>query len=341
MAKVTIAHHNIARNVAYVRSQTELGIIAVVKNNAYNTGLLKSCEALYQTGVKHFFVTEINEAIAVKTHFNNAVVIVMNTLDNGELALARQHGLQVSLNSYPDFLARADQYQDIPIHLNVNSGMNRYGVAARDQLITICQSPLNLVGIYTHFALAEEDDLSEHLRQVDHFNNTVEMLLKLRQFDYIHAANSATFARTPNALKHCNYVRLGIMLMGYSSVEPISCLSPTVYVKGRIVERHSLSAGDYIGYGFEPVIKDECTIAIVDIGYGHGILRPRVNYPVYINGRIYPILKMSMSHTFIIDDGRLNIGDSVEFYGNNMRVDLIKDALGLTNSYQMAMLNEL
>jgi alanine racemase len=199
---------------------------------------------------------------------------------------------------------------------------------------------LSLVGLFTHFPLAEEADLSIHRSHVKAFVDIYGELSSASEFRYIHAENTASILLHDKRLDFCNYVRPGIMLYGYSSREPVDWLLPSLYVHTFVIDQRYLRAGDALGYGTDFSAPRDMSIAVLPIGYGDGLLRVRREVPVFINGHSYKIVsKIFMSHTFVEADESVNVGDEVEIYGDHIKIDSLTSMGVAANSEQMSPLH--
>ena len=336
---IRIRHENIRLNVEYAKSITNKQIIAVVKNNAYNTGLEKSVDEMQKAGISFFCTSDIREAVLVRKFAPLAEILATNTPNEEDILLAKEHGIHISINSYNQYLTQKELMQGLKLHLKINSGMNRFGINDRNQISEILSTDLDIVGLYTHFSQAEEDRLAIHLNQVIEFEKLYWEIAGIRNLKYIHAENTATFLQKLDLLSFCTHVRVGILLYGYSSTKPVMNLTPTVFVSGRIVDILKLRKGDTLSYGKSTKLQKDTDVGIVDLGYGNGIIKERASVGVLVGAEIHETLRISMSHTFIDTCGTCKIGDEVIFYNENIRVDEIMRETGAANSYQMACLN--
>ena len=101
-----------------------------------------------------------------------------------------------------------------------------------------------------------------------------------------------------------------------------------------------VQAGDYCGYSFAfEVTKNNTKLAVVDIGYGDGILRTRAKHEALINGKRYPIRALMMSHMFVEVDGNVHAQDEVILYNNDIRIDEYTFKGVGANSEQLSAMN--
>lgn len=334
---VTIDREAVRQNVASVFARSQKQIFAVVKNNAYNLGMLEMVETLMEAGVRHFAVAEIYEAIEIKTNFPDSYVLAMNPATQFEAA--RDYDIALGIPSV-DWLKRHQaNLSNIELHLKVNVGMNRFGVSSLEEALEVLevvqQQHLRLTGLYTHFPLADEPG-ADHDGQVERFLAIANVIREQHTFAYIHAENSATIVKHDQRLAFCNYVRPGIFLFGYSPIEKMNWLVPSLRMTTEIVEIREVAAGEHVGYGTSYTTEQPLRIAVLPVGYGDGVVRGRSVLPVLIHGKPYSIIsKLFMSHTFVAVDSTVEVGDEVILYGDGIEIDDITRMGTANNSEQM------
>ncbi|WP_337874440.1 alanine racemase [Exiguobacterium sp.] len=314
-------------------------VFAVVKNNAYNLGMEPVVTTLYDEGVRHFMVTTIEEAIEVRTHAASARVLVMNPVYTWQHVHA--HDFDVAIGSYEWLVSQREHLDGVRLHLKLDVGMNRFGAKTFEealQIVAFCQNEgLDLVGLCTHFPLADADNAEvEHSVQVERFADWSRRLMERHTFELIHAANSAATLQDDARLHHCTHVRVGIFLYGYSSVEPVEWLVPAFYWETEVVAVHDIEAGAHVGYGTGYTAETKERIAVLPVGYGDGLMRARRHLPVHIEGKAYPFVSnIFMSHSFIKVDDDVQIGDRVTLYGVETKIDDVTRVGYANNSEQL------
>ncbi|MDR1021482.1 MAG: alanine racemase [Synergistaceae bacterium] len=342
--RIFVDYGAIAENVRRVAEHSGKGIFAVVKNNAYNLGLAAVTRTLTGCGVNHFAVTLSEDALFIKERFPEAYVLQLNPANGAEARLARERGIALSLGGGEWFREYADALEGIDLHMEINAGMNRFGFSdlrEASEVVRSCRDRgLSLKGLYTHFALSEEADLSEHSAQVDLFAAFREALSPLCAFEYVHGENTAAVLLRDRRLSFCNFVRPGIMLFGYSSREPVEWLRPSLFVSAEVIDIRRLRRGERLGYGTSFAAERDMKVATLPMGYGDGLMRARAALPVYVNGSPCAVVgKILMSHTFIEAFDGMKIGDTAEIYGERVKIDALASRGIATNAEQMAALH--
>ncbi|MDR0649540.1 MAG: alanine racemase [Synergistaceae bacterium] len=342
--RIFVDYGAVAENARKIVSRSGKGLFAVVKNNAYNLGLADVTRTLLGCGVSHFAVTLSEDAVFIKERFPEAYVLQLNPARGEEARAAREMGIALSLGSGEWFREYADALGGVDLHMKINTGMNRFGfsdIREASAVVRACSARgLSLTGLYTHFALAEEADLSEHSAHVDLFAACYEALSPLRSFRYVHSENSAAVLLRDRRLSFCNFVRPGILPFGYSSREPVEWLSPSVFVSAEVIDVRPLRRGERLGYGTGFTAGRDMRVAVLPMGYGDGLMRARAVLPVYVNGASCEILgKILMSHTFIEAPDGVSVGDVAEIYGEHVKIDALASRGIANNAEQLAALH--
>lgn len=322
-------------------------VIAVVKNNAYNYGLEFSVRAFLEAGIHSFATTSLDEAKRVRSQAPDALIFMMNPVRDFEAIY--EYGLHITLPSLEYYYEYQNDLSGVNVHLESAGLFNRSGFEDASGMLEVIDHQnsldpgkrMNIKGIWTHFGYADELDMDEY--EIER-GMWLELLDVLREagltFEIVHAQNSASFARD-GILEGHTHLRLGISLYGS---RPYSTLSEDDYVqslelKAEIVQIRNIRADQKCGYGgsYNPGIDSK--IAVVDIGYGDGVLRKRAAFDCLINGKRYPIKTLMMSHMIVEIDDNLSIGDDVILYNKEMRIDEFTAKGAGANSEQLGALN--
>jgi alanine racemase len=189
--------------------------------------------------------------------------------------------------------------RSVPVHVKVDTGMHRLGVnyqTAAEFVRTVRGLPnLDVTGIFTHFAMA--DELTERAirttdLQIDRFNSVLADLESTGERPPVaHAANSAALLTRPDALY--DMVRPGIAVYGLPPAPDIeiSGLIPALSWKSQVAQVHSLGPGEHVGYGHEWSSAGESRIATVPVGYADGFRRgPTTWKHILIRGQRAPVI---------------------------------------------------
>ncbi|AMG96142.1 alanine racemase [Staphylococcus simulans] len=325
-------------------------LMAVVKNNAYNYGLEFSVEAFLEAGIDTFSTTSLAEAIRVRKIAPNATIFLMNAVYDFDAV--RDNHIHMTLPSLTYYYQYKEELQGIHVHLEFENLLHRSGLKTIQEIKEVLEDHANnqnedqmiISGLWTHFGYADEFDVPEYGIEKQAWVDVVDALLSEGyHFDLIHAQNSASFYREEQQLlPHHTHARVGIALYGsrpYSSLSE-DVISQSLTVKGNVIQVRDVNKGDYCGYSFAyEVEQDHTKLAVVDMGYGDGILRTRAKHEAIINGKRYPIKALMMSHMFVAVDETITAQDEVILYNEDMRIDEYTFKGVGANSEQLSALN--
>jgi len=278
----------------------ELRVLSVVKDEGYGHGALAVAHAALSCGVSFLALSTLEEAMALRDRGVRARLLLLGDRRENELPWCLAHDLTccVSQASSVEELAKlaARTGRRIPVHLKVNTGMNRYGVhwnEAAAVIDLIAATPaLYLEGVLSHFAQSDETDKTFALLQLSRFQEVLDDLTaRGLQVKFRHLCNSGGFLDLPQA--HFDMVRLGILPLGVypSSVcRRIPGIESAMSVKARIAAVQQLRPGDSVGYGMRFTAVTPRRIAVLPIGYGDGFPRVRNQGCALIHGRRAPLV---------------------------------------------------
>ena len=320
--------------------------IAVVKGEAYGHGYPRCISTLLEEGCDFFAVATLEEALAVRricnTHGAEPTVLILGYTDPACAPLLSAHALTQALLSpaYAAALHRTAEASSLrlSVHVAVNTGMNRIGFAVRtdDEVETAAREILSLAtdgrlqidGVFTHFARADEENdpnaLAQTERQMRRFRALRTRLEPSLSIPLWHACNSAAALTRP--ADHLDAVRLGILLFGSSPLEtPQIPLCPVMKLKTLVAHLHRLLPGEAVGYGGEYVATEERLLATLPIGYADGLPRAATGSRVTVHTRSGPrsaplVGRICMDQCMIdVTDLGADLGDEVTVFGNHPR----------------------
>jgi alanine racemase len=203
------------------------------------------------------------------------------------------------------------------VHLKVDTGMGRLGVPA-SQAVDLIDSihrcaEVELTGVYTHFATADEADRSETFQQLELFKSILPTAGNL----ICHAANSA--ATIDLAETYFDMVRPGIAVYGCHASEHVQNmvgLKPCMSVKAKLIAVKHMRKGSRSGYGLTHEYHRDSRVGVVPIGYGDGYFRNLSNQAVVrIHGIDAPVrgrVSMDQMTVDVTDIPDAKVGDEVE-----------------------------
>lgn len=257
-------------------------LLAVVKAEGYGHGAAEVARAALAAGADWLAVALVEEGIRLRQEGLAAPILVLGYLPPEAMAATIHYRLTpaiADLGTFHLFESEARrQRRKVGIHLKVDTGMGRLGPGiegSRDLLARALSSPyLELEGVFTHFAAADEEEKSFTYGQLDKFKQIVDTIKKDKPQIIAHCANSAAAIEVPES--HLDMVRIGISLYGYypsSQVKPLLPLKPVMSLNTAIAFIKEVPAGTPISYGRTFVTAAASRIATLPIGYADGLMR--------------------------------------------------------------------
>ncbi|MGI6037519.1 MAG: alanine racemase [Limnochordia bacterium] len=322
-------------------------IMAVVKDNAYGHGAVEIARTVLDNGAHSLGVSTVEEGCQLRAAGIKAPILVLGAILPGQVDDAVREGLAVALfdQALARDLNRAAQRWNQPAlaHLKVDTGMGRLGVLP-PQVPEFLQAlgsldHLDLQGIFTHLATADEEDETYTLSQLKAFE---EVLATCRRYGYgeltIHAANTAATLAHPQS--HYDLVRPGLGIYGlHPSPKTRSTvpLQPVLSLYCRVMQVKEVPSGSAISYGCTYRTQGPTKIAVLPIGYADGFLRILSNNGrVIIKGRSCPVVGRVCMDYCMVDVGDLDVepGEPVQLIGPDLPVEEVAEKMG-TISYEV------
>jgi alanine racemase len=322
-------------------------VLAIVKGNAYGHGGPAVARALEKAGAKWFGVTSVAEGMEMRRAGLRGNILVLTSFTPGEEKQILDHQLipVVIRSEQLEQLERAAlrraknaRRASVPLHLKIDSGMNRLGiapgeVAAFAQQLASCPH-LRLDGVFTHFASSGVFDDSPAGRQTraqeEEFYAAIERLRGMGvDPGIVHMANSGAITARPEAW--ADMVRPGALLYGYhpgyapaerrAEMEARLPLRPVMSLRSRIISLREVPAGAGVGYDSTYTTKRPSRLAVISAGYGDGLHRSLGNRgKALVRGCFAPIagiVSMDVSMVDVTDVPGVALGDVVTIYGTD------------------------
>ncbi|MFO7947489.1 MAG: alanine racemase [Armatimonadota bacterium] len=300
----------IRHNLQQVRSAVgpEVGLIGVVKGDAYGHGAVRIATTLAQEGVDFFAVATVDEGLELREGGIGGSMLILGAVSPQRVEGVVEASLTPIIVSvaHAEALSRALGDRELSVHLKIDSGMCRMGVRW-DEIEAACHKlralrNLEYEGVLSHFAAAGDDDSFSH-SQLSAFEDAIACAENiLGPFDIIHMGASQALLSCPRG--HFDMVRPGNIL--YGSVADIDAglmpdLRPAMALKARLALVKQIQAGDAVGYGCTYHARAAEYIGVVPVGYADGYFRSLSNCAdVLIGGRRCPVIgRVSMDSTIV------------------------------------------
>ncbi len=339
----------ISHNVAIVAQRTApVQVWAVVKANGYGHGSVPVAQAALAGGATGLCVAIVDEGVALRRAGITAPILLLSEqpAELADLIVGYQLTPTVTTTRGAAVLAAsaAAADQTIKVHIKVDTGMHRVGVAPNEtvSLASFVSSyeSLTIEGVYTHFAVADDPSHVANASQLSAFNAVLDDLSS-RGINppLVHAANSA--AALANEPSRFTMVRLGIAMYGLRPgpgvAELCAGLIPAMSLKARVSAVRWVEAGEAVSYGLVRPLAKGSLIATVPIGYADGVPRAlgRTNVQVLLNGVPRSFAGTITMDQLMIDcesDSSITVGDEVVLIGkqgeHSVTADDWAEALG-------------
>ncbi|WP_281891170.1 alanine racemase [Paenibacillus sp. YYML68] len=281
-----------------------VSMMAVVKADAYGHGAVEVCRESLDCGVTYIAVAFLDEGLELRRAGVTAPILVLGYTPPEGLLIAYEHNITLNIYTYEvleawERLAPAcAEGRPLRIHIKLDSGMNRLGIASEEAIPFIDRARqtagLEVEGLFTHYACADETDKSHTLGQYARFERVVRHYRQQSvEFRYVHAGNSAAAIDLPDHT--FNMARLGISMYGlYPSAEVNKQrveLRPVLSIKTGVVMVKQVPPGQGVSYGAVYKTSGEETIATLPIGYADGYSRMLTGKAeVLVRGQRVPVV---------------------------------------------------
>lgn len=260
----------------------DVKLLAVVKADAYGHGAVMVAPTMLASGVDMLGVASIDEGLNLRDANINCEILVLGAVPVWAFESAVENNITISIFSDEHLSACKQAYdrtgKKVKVHIKIDTGMNRIGVAVKDAVAFIKEVQnadyIDLAGIFSHLACAEDE--KETKKQ---FEKWQEIISQINTKDVIlHLLNTAGIMTYDFQF---DMVRAGIGLYGLlpdlTDNNKDFNLKQIMSLKGRITRIHEVKKGDGISYGHTHICDKDTIIATVPIGYADGVPRALSN----------------------------------------------------------------
>ncbi|MEM7410378.1 MAG: alanine racemase [Myxococcota bacterium] len=307
-------------------------VIAVVKADAYGHGAEPVARTLVDAGCDQLATWSVSEAATLRDAGIQAPILVLAGAQDAaeaEAAVATRLVPVVHDEGGRERLVGAARRlggAPAPVHVEIDTGMRRMGLpadAAADFLREVHREPaLQLAGVMTHFARADEADLEPTREQWSRFQAVLGPLAGEVPLGSVHVANSAGLVSWPDlqlAGPPPDAVRPGLMLYGAQPcVTRSATLRPVMSLRAPVVAVRRVRAGDAVGYGARYRAPRDTTVATLGLGYADGLPISLTNRgAVWLGGGLRPLAgRVSMDSVGVdVGDAPITVGALATVFG--------------------------
>ena len=329
--------HNLKEYQQCLKPDTK--VMAMVKAFAYGSGGAEIAGVLQYHKVDYLGVAYADEGVELRKAGINLPIMVMNP-EPYAFETIIEHNLEPELYSFELFYSfdnflRQEAIQHYPVHLEIETGMNRLGFSIHEieNLAQVLKdiSTVKIQSVFTHFAASEEEAQDEFsLQQFTVFQNAVNTIKERTGLTFLsHIANSAAVVRHPEM--QMDMVRLGIGLYGVDSAAGNKVNLQTVAtLKSTIAQIKHLKKGESVSYNRKSIIEKQAKIGTIRLGYADGYPRRLGNGigKVWIQGKLAPIIGTVCMDMFMVDISEIpdvKEGDEVIIFGKEIPVQQIAE----------------
>ncbi|MBB3398250.1 alanine racemase [Rhizobium sp. BK060] len=320
---------------------------AVVKADAYGTGIEDAGEALFMAGARDFFVATVDEGVTLRPYAPDARIFVLAGVWPGTERRLFENDLVPVISSEEQlafWMAVLAEYGDYPCALNVDTGFNRLGLSM-DEAIALADDvsrPASFAPVLVMSHLACSDDHSSEMnkQQLESFRRVSAA------YEGIESSLAASGGIFLGSDYHFDLTRPGIAVYGGEAVNGVANpMRPVVTAEARIIQVRRAKAGDTVGYGRAMRLTRDSRLAVVSAGYADGYLRSQSSGGVplrqvvpqagqgFLAGRKVPVAgRITMDLTIFdvtdLPENAVLAGDYVELFGKNVLVDDVARSAG-------------
>jgi alanine racemase len=314
-ATARIDHDAVSANCARLKAELgEAQLCAVVKADGYGHGADACASAALAGGATRLAVATAGEAEEIGRRFQHVPLLTMGALTAEEVDTVISAGSELALWR-EDFRhlvaarARAHGHR-ARVHVKYDSGMGRLGNREAGEVLELVRTcaadpDLELAGIWTHFATADELDSEFFGEQLDRFEDIASAVKSEHPGVLVHAANSAAVLRDRRS--HFEMARCGVAIYGLDPFQRDPAeqgLRPALTLESHVADVKRFPAGASAGYGRKWKALEDTWVGVIPLGYGDGVRRALTNNAdVLVGGRRRPLVGTVSMDNLTIDLG--------------------------------------
>jgi alanine racemase len=326
-AEAIIDLDRITANVKHLKALAGVDLMAVVKADAYGHGLVPVAHAALAGGANSLGVALLEEAITLREAGITAPILAWLVPPGSDYKAAIDHDIELAASSIIalEEISAVKSTKRARVHLEVDTGMTRGGFLSEwGKLDAHHVTNVDIVGIFSHFARADEPGQEQNDLQRQRFK---EMIATLESFGFTnivrHLSNSAATLKDGDS--RFNMVRTGIAIYGLTPDVNTLGTSASLGLKSAMTVRAKLHlvkevpANSPVGYGATATTHRETKLGIVAMGYADGIPRTAQGAGIFVHGTRAPIIGRVSMDQFVVDlgpDSQAISGEWVEVFGD-------------------------
>jgi alanine racemase len=337
----------ITANVKKLKTTSSSELMAVVKADAYGHGLVPVAKAALNAGASWLGVALVEEAHSLRAAGVTAPILAWLVSPGSNYAAAIDANIDLAVPSLDIFKEIVATGKRARIHIEVDTGMTRGGFLEEwSEFLKSEFSKVEVVGVFSHFARADEVSEKQNQDQLANFNNAIADLAAVGVFPQLkHLANSA--ATITNQSAAFDLVRTGIAMYGLTpDLENLGTskslgLLAAMQVRAKLHLVKKVPANSPVGYGATESTSRDTVLGVVAMGYADGIPRVAKAAGVFFAGKRCPIIGRVSMDQFVVDLGpetTAKAGDYVVIFNNGAAGEFTAEDWGVASgsiNYEM------
>jgi alanine racemase len=333
LSRLVVSLDAVAMNWLFLKKKLKNGsdCAAVVKADAYGLGASAIAQTLFEQGCRHFFVAQLDEALAVKAALprelipgNDVSIYVLDGVHGAAADDFTAAGVIPVLNSMSDIGLWQRDGAGAPCVIHIDTGMNRLGLGAADvaRLADTGLSGMDVRYVMSHLACGDAPAHPKNAQQLDLFRQLTTALG--RPFRLSMANSGGIFLGSDY---HFDLARPGASIYGIAPQEGQSNpMQQVVTLETRILQTRDIETGGTVGYGAQYSVTAPAKTATLSIGYADGYMRSLGHRGhVFIGGEKCAVIGRVSMDTIVVDVTALTTpaqaGDTAEIIGRHQTVD--------------------
>ena len=337
----------IAANVKKLKTTSSSELMAVVKADAYGHGLVPVAKAALNAGASWLGVALVEEAHSLRAAGVTAPILAWLVSPGSNYAAAIDANIDLAVPSLDIFKEIVATGKRARIHIEVDTGMTRGGFLEEwSEFLKSEFSKVEVVGVFSHFARADEVSEKQNQDQLANFNNAIADLVAVGVTPKLkHLANSA--ATLTNQSAAFDLVRTGIAMYGLTpDLENLGTskslgLLAAMQVRAKLHLVKKVPANSPVGYGATESTSRDTVLGVVAMGYADGVPRVAKAAGVFFAGKRCPIIGRVSMDQFVVDLGpetTAKAGDYVVIFNNGAEGEFTAEDWGVASgsiNYEM------
>jgi alanine racemase len=317
----------IKSNIRILQDKVKKPVMAVIKANAYGHGVVEVASAVQEVGCTWCAVARLEEALKLRNTGITCNLFVLGYTPPAAVPLAIKNDIHLTIydrdTAWEYSLQALHSGEKVQVHVKIDTGMGRLGIFPEEGLdflnFLASLQGLQIAGLFTHFARADEPDLPTTKKQIERFEKLVADLQDQgRRPTYVHASNSAGTICFPSA--SYDIVRPGIAIYGLSPSGDVTLpegMKPALTWKSRITSVKILPPGSGVSYGHDYVTQKAERIGAIAAGYADGFRRIKGGVALVHGMRVPVVGRVCMDQAMLqLDDvPDAKVGEEVVLIG--------------------------